>query len=114
MLRKILCAAILPTLIALSTGVQAGDTRIIFSNQSGNTVQHVHTKPAQAGRWSGDILNGVIRHGSNRSIDVNDDGGDVCRFDIRVINEHDQTALYESINACDTDWLNLDDNDFNN
>ena len=111
-MRYMYVSAISMFLLSFSAArAQNNDTPIRFINQiDDERIIHVYARSPGDRYWGDDLLEGSIRPGSRRLIDVSD--GYECRRDVRVITHLGRVADFERINSCDIEHITLRERDF--
>jgi hypothetical protein len=91
------------------TGVaaQAADQDFALYNETGYTIDKVFVSPSGKTTWGSDIL-GTGQLGDGNKVNVTfKNGNTVCEYDLKVVYDDDDTAVWSSLNLCDLSKIHL-------
>ncbi len=99
MMRKLLAAAGVMLALAAFPAV-AGDQDFTLKNQTGYTIEQVYVAASKSNDWEEDVMgDDVLKTGAN--VDITFDAAEnVCRFDIKVVYDDKEEAIWSNLDLC--------------
>lgn len=105
MLKKFACAVLL-TLAAASSAL-AGKQDFVIVNQTGYTLDQLYVSPTKSDEWEEDVLGkDVLANGESTKI-VFDRSETTCNWDIKVVYDDGEDAVWEKIDLCKTEKITI-------
>jgi len=85
----------------------AADQDFTMFNETGYTIDKVFVSVVGKTTWGKDILGTGQLHDGNKVDITFNDGTTSCNFDLKVVYDDDDTAVWSNVNLCDLSKIHL-------
>lgn len=98
----LLCAPLLAT-----TAAHADNLDFSLVNKTGYVISEVYVSSASTNDWEEDVM-GTDVLGNSESVDIEfEKGSKGCKWDMKVVYDDGEEAVWENLNLCSTSKVSL-------
>lgn len=94
-------AALAALLVLAATPALAGQQDFTLANATGYTIEQVYVAPSKSSDWEEDVMGSDVL-GDDEEVDIVFDGREgACMYDLMVIYDDSEEAVWSGLNLCD-------------
>lgn len=102
-MRKILIAAIAALL--LPSAAHADQRNFVLINGTGRVISELYVSPSNVNEWEEDVLGVDVLGDEDRTAIRFTDDVDECVYDLKIVHDDGDTAVWKGINLCENSYV---------